>query len=737
MAQGAGRWIGRVIVCGALQLSGVAMALDFDYAGIEGSLNSRVSIGAGLRTEAPDSALIAKQNLNPALCGQSNCQSFTGDASENQKLVDAPGAFFGTNKDDGNLNYDQWDVVSAVSKLSSDLSGSWHDWLRFELGATVYFDPVNNSFDEQHPDTTFQPATTPRSGATERQLGFDVLLKRALVAADFSLFDHDFSASVGYQRIRWGESTFVAFNSLDQINPPSAVLYHQPGTPISDIFLPTPVAVLNMQVVDDVSLQLVYELGWRPAVPDPGGSFGVTYNVAYDVIGADHLILAEGQAHEDPDGLARLGYPAGEISDSSFTARLLDRHEGDPRSSGQLGAKLSWYAQDINGGTEFSFYALNYHSQLPYFSANAAQQSCLRDSTSFIQGFVDCNGFIGLNPSTGLEPLPIDTVVGRWEYPEDIHMFGMSFNTSAGKWSLAGEYSLRPNMPLFVSLVDVIYAAWQPAFPRQDLTLGLNPATLAQTALSLNGIAAGIATTDPQALAGELNALLQSLPIIVGTGASGAVTVPSGRRAAPDYLEAYRGYEVQPGQLIHGYQRFPVDQVDFTALRAIGSSENPIGADQILMLVELGATHIWNLPSRSELQLEGGDANDTHASPGADGTGSDGVTDASRLTPTQQTGGFATSWAWGYRLLLQFEYDNLFWGLNLKPSLMWGQDVQGIAPQPIQNFVAGSKQYAIGSVVEFGPQWSAQLQYQGSFGGGSVNNAKDRDWIALNLAYNF
>ena len=720
-----------------LWVSGAASALDFEYGGLAATVNSRVSVGAGLRTQQPDPDMIGKQNLNPDLCGPSNCQSFSGDPSENQKLVDAPGAFFGSNKDDGNLNYEQWDIVSAVSKLSTDLSGSWHDWLRFELGAYVYFDPLNLDFDEQHADTTFQPATTPRSGSAKRQLGLDAALKRALLAAEFSAYDRDFSASVGYQRIRWGESSFVSFNSLDQINPPSALLLHQPGTPLSEVFLPLPTAVLNMPLLDGVSLQLVYELGWRPAVPDPGGAFGVAYNVAYDVIENDYVMLAEGQAHEDPDGFARLGYPAGEISDTSFTVRVLDEREGYPRDSGQFGAKLSWYAAELNGGTELSFYALNYHSQLPYFSVNAAQQSCLRDSTSFIQGFVDCNGFIGLNPSTGLEPLPLDSVVGRWEYPEDIRMFGMSFNTSVGQWSLAGEYALRPNLPLQVSVVDLAYAAWQPAFPRQDLVLGLDAQTLVQTAGSLGGIVGGIVTTDPAALAGEVSALLQALPIIVGTAGSGAVTIPGVRRAAPDYVSGYRGEEIQPGQLIHGYQRFTVDQVDFTALRAIGASENPLGADQILMLVEIGATHVWNLPSRDKLQLEAGDANDTHASPGVDGSGSGGVPDAARLTPTQQTGGFATSWAWGYRLLVQLEYDNLVWGLNFKPSLMWGQDVSGTAPQPIQNFVAGAKQYAVGSVVEFGPQWSAQLQYQGWFGGGTVNNAKDRDWIALSVAYNF
>lgn len=723
----------RGIGLAALAFSAASTALDFSFGDLEGTASNRLSASVGMRVESRDPDLIGKQNLDPDLCGPSNCQAFNGDASENQRLVDAPGAFFGANKDDGNLNYDRWDLVSSVSKLSTDVRATWREWLRIEFGALVYFDPVNHDFEEKHPDTTFQPATAQRSKASERKLGLDFALKRALVVGDFTLFDRALSASIGYQRIRWGESTFVVFNSLDQINPPSAVLLHQPGTPISEFFLPTPLAALNVQLTEGLSLQLIYELGWRKAIPDPGGAFGVAYNVAYDVIGSDHVILGNGGAHEDPDGLARLGYPAGEISNTSFTARLRPMSEGHPRDSGQFGGKLSWYAPELNGGTELSFYALNYHSQLPYFSVNAAQESCLRDSTSFVQAFVDCNGFVGLNPATGLEPLPLDTVVGRWEFPEDIQMFGTSFNTAVGKWSLAGEYVVRPNLPLFVNLVDLIYAAWQPAFPRQDLTLGLDPTTLAQTALSLNGIAQGIAGVDPQAV----GAFVAALPIILSTGQSGTITLPSSRRAAPDFLSVYRGREVQPGELIHGYERFTVDQIDLTAIRALGASENPFGADQVLMLVEVGATHVWDLPSRGELQLESGDVNGTHASPGADGTGSGGVTDASRLTPTQQTSGFVTSWAWGYRLLAQLEYNNLFANLNVKPSVMWGQDVSGIAPQPVQNFVSGTKQYAIGSVVEFGPQWSAQLQYQGSFGGGTVNSAKDRDVISLGVAYNF
>ncbi|MDE0853638.1 MAG: DUF1302 family protein, partial [Nevskia sp.] len=207
--------------------------------------------------------------------------------------------------------------------------------------------------------------------------------------------------------------------------------------------------------------------------------------------------------------------------------------------------------------------------------------------------------------------------------------------------------------------------------------------------------------------------------------------------AAPDYLEGYRGVSVQPQQLIRGYQRFAVDQLDLTGLRAIGSSDNLLGADQILILGEIGFTHVWHMPARSALQLEGGDANGTHASPGADGSGSGGVPDTRRLNPTQQTHGFASAFSWGYRTLIRFEYDNVLWNLNFKPWLMWSQDMSGIAPQPMQNFIAGTKQYALGTVIESGQQWSGQLFYQGSTGGGTVNTLRDRDVVGFSVAYTF
>lgn len=725
----------RYLWCGAAALGVLVgspvQAWDFEAGELAGSLKSSLSYGVAVRTEAADPRLIGKLDLNPNVCGSSDCISFTGDATQNEKLVRAPGAYLGIDKDHGDLNYSQWNVVAALSKVSEDLSLNWHDF-GLRLGGFYFYDTANANKDDRHPDATFEPPTTPRPDSIRRQVGHDLVLREALLDGRFSVLGHDVSATVGYQHIRWGESTYIALNSLNQINPPSQVLLHQPGTPISDVFQPTPSLLLSTHLSDAWSADVVYELGWVPVQTDPDGTF---YS-AWNFFGADYFVLGPGQFHDDPQGKARLPPPGNEISNSSATARMLDRKYAYPNALDQAGLRLNWYAEDLNGGTELSFYALNYHSQLPYLSVIATDESCMRNAKGFVDAFFLCNGFIGLNPATGKEPLPMDTLKVFTDYPENIQMLGLSFNTNLGKWSLAGEYSIRPNMPLQVSGVDLIYAGLQPSFPRQDITLGLNPETLEQTIASIGSIAGQIATGNPAQLFQDGATFLRNLPTVVGVAAQG-VTIPASHTFFPDYLESYRGTAVQPHQVIHGYQRFIVDQLDLTAIRALGRSENPFDANQVLLIGELGFTHIWNMPSRSQLQIEGGDANDTHASPGADGTGNGGTPNTERDNPTQQTHGFASAFSWGYRVTAQLDYDDVLWGLTLKPSVTWGQDVSGIAPVPIQNFVAGTKFYVLGSAVEYGSHWTGQLYYQGSTGGGTVNSQRDRDTVGLNLVYSF
>src|SRR5690606_36651507 len=137
----------------------------------------------------------------------------------------------------------------------------------------------------------------------------------------------------------------------------------------------TPAAVLSTPIGDSLTLDLLYLLAWDGVEVPKGGAFFAPF----DVFGRDYAMLSLGQFHEDPDGLQRLPGIGRDISDTSVTVDV-GQTEGEPRDSGQFGAKLTWYAADIS--TEFSFYALNYHSRLPYLSMYATHATCTQDTTT-------------------------------------------------------------------------------------------------------------------------------------------------------------------------------------------------------------------------------------------------------------------------------------------------------------------------------------------------------------------
>lgn len=721
---------GALVGIAGLLTAGPARAIEFEYGDLYGNLKNRVSVGASWRLEQRDERLIDKNNLDPTLCGSGvddACISFNGNTDLNDKLVAAPGSFFAQNKDDGNLNYDQGDIVAAVSKFTADLSLTWGDWA-LKAGGTVFFDPINYDFDEYHPDTTYQPRRTERDHTVRDNVGHDYTIGNLLVSGLLNVADHDFSINVGYQTVRWGESTLVALNSLSEINSPDARYLYQPGSPISSVFRTTPAVSLSTSLTETLTLDLIYQLAWQGVTVPKGGSFFAPY----DVIGQNYAVLTLGQFHEDPDGLQRLPGIGADISDTSLTVPVAQR-EGEPKDSGQVGAKLTTYLSDI--GMELSFYALNYHSRLPYLSMYATDHTCIQDTTTdVVQATADCQG-MKLTPD-GLEPAPIDTSRIFLDYPEDIQMFGVSFNTTIGKWSLAGEASYRPNLPAQIHVTDVVFTALQPGLPANDIYLGAD--TISQ--LTLDGLIA--AGTDPATAVAVLTSpnTVSLLTQILATPTT-SFYLPSRDHAVPSYLKDYRGWDtVQANQLIRGYERLQVLQLDFTGIRIFGSSDNPIGADQVQFLAEAGFTWVLDMPERSKLQFEGGDYNNSHYSPGADGTGgepTDGSPRAMRLNPTQQREGFADDFAGGYRFIVRMEYNQLLFDWNFKPQLVWSHDVYGTAIAPAQNFIEDTMLYQVGTDIEITNALGAQLFYQGWADGGTVNGYRDKDFAGFAVSYTF
>ena len=705
-------------------------AVNINFANGELRLNNRFIVGAGIRLEAPDKDTIGKLNLNPDLCPD-DCLSLLLDPEPNQRLVDAPGAFVGANFDDGNLNYDRYDLVNAQARLESGLTVFWGDAI-LNVSSMAFFDFVNTNFQETNTDLNFQPAHMERPNNLERTSGASLDLLEAKISYPFQFADTFFEFTIGQQRVRWGESTFLALGSLDQLNPPDQNRLNYPGSDIASVFRPSGLAVLSGELTPTFSVELVYQYDWERAEPASAGTFFSTNDIAGD---GPYGVIGLGQTSEDPLFVGGFKNEIAQLLTSTSLNVPIDHESGEPRDSGQYGGRFSWYLPEFNGGTGLNFYAFNYHARLPYASVFATDESCLRtapgnelpdsgdlaligDLLSDIGDQIprlnlddigveaatvlfNCGGGNGQGlgqvlanaiPGENQDPLPVDTLKAFIEYPEDIRMFGFDFNTQIGNWSLAGEYVFRPNQPLLVSLADTIFAGLQPALPDEDISLG-------------------------------------------------ALVVPSNRNAVPDFVQTrYRNDPPEANQYIPGYERFKTHQVGLTGIRVFSRS-NWIFADQIILLTEAGFTYVQDMPSRDRLQLEGGGPNCTHASPGADGTGRpDGEPDPRSLNPTQATKCFADSFSTGYRILLQPQYNNLVFGWTFNPILGFFHDVKGVGPTPAQNHVEGRMQLLAGSEVTFAQGLRGRLLYQGYYMTGSedrVSLLKDRDHLSLHLEYNF
>jgi hypothetical protein len=109
----------------------------------------------------------------------------------------------------------------------------------------------------------------------------------------------------------------------------------------------------------------------------------------------------------------------------------------------------------------------------------------------------------------------------------------------------------------------------------------------------------------------------------------------------------------------------------------------------------------------------------------------------SAALPATPYSAFADRFSWGYQLVGRLEYNNVFAGINITPTVAFVHDVQGNTPLPLGNFIAGRK--SINLVVDFSWQnsWSLEVRYVNYFGAGRYNLISDRDYIASTLKYSF
>ncbi|HEX4872044.1 MAG TPA: DUF1302 family protein [Nevskiaceae bacterium] len=850
-----------LLAAGALALTQPVAAIEFTVGEeVEGVLNTTITLGAAVRMQERAAGLVGKANLDRNVCGFPNqaCQGLFRDQGHPARALAAAPGLFTPNSDDGNLNYDRGDLISGVAKLTQDLTLTFGEFGFF--AKTLYFyDAVNNDFEEFHPNqinsANFDQAgtnegtlggqvqygpglptrTKRRGGELLSQAGTDLQLQDAFFYGSLPLTDDkSLTFKLGRQIVNWGESTFLVINSVNQAQPVDANNFSRVGGQVEEVFTPVAAAFASFEPFSNATIEAYYQFEWRPVLaPTPGTFFAFN-----DIVGTDNAVnyahIHFGGGAEDPEGLAFPQYnPLSGVTNTALTIERLP--DLDARHSGQYGAAFKYYAENLNDGTELSFYYMNYHSKLPYASFFATQASCARregnemgldayDSLSFL---VACPDLPVLHPNdpenATSDAVPLDTIKLLVEYPEDLQMFGFSFNTTFGAISVQGEVAYRPDAPLQVDPEDLVFAAFGPTLTRchdrnlPRAALGLSNEQLAAIGNTVGGLVGTINDNLPDGV------LPVAIPNITpaGNGCAGTTLgvgldaegnqinyqpsdvdptrpdtfdllighAPGSARAFPAFVTAYRGtpvgentpcapeflgsrqsanpvrnpnaerYTTSSPCYIRGYEFFDTFQFNIGGTYVAGATDtfNVIGADQIISIFEIGATWVPDLPPLDQLQIEG-PGTFTHASAGADGTGADGSrqacslnptcvanvdangdgdfndpgdinSDGLRFNPTQQAlDGYVDKFSWGYVLINLIRYESVLPGISLAPLLIWKHDINGTAPGPGENFIAGRKQLSTLLETRYKSNLSFNVGYTWFTGGGPYNLLRDRDF---------
>ncbi len=610
--------------------------------------------------------------------------------------------------------------------------------------------------------------------------------------------DRELQFRIGRQTVQWGESTVAILNSVNQAQPINANAFFRSGNGLlEDLYVPVNMLRLSTNIVEGVSIEGYYQFESRVVeVPTPG-----TFNSFVD-LGTTNLRnfvnASFGSAADDFDQQAGgvLDNPLTAVTPTSLTIpRLPDNKASD---QGQYGFKLSYYAEWLNNGTELSGYFLNYHSKLPYVSTYATNASCARregsavgidarNTTEFLQscpnlpialqGFAgqtsltldtlqllaaspgsaaDIGGDLGafanlILPRPGLQvsdAVGFDTARIQLEYPENRKLIGFSFNTTYGDYSYQGEISYRPNLPLQVAIVDLAFAAFGPSLTRcHDVAIGCFGTTNTVAFTEDGGNQYSVYDSNNFVDADGNNPYPDNLSLVIGS-------VPGSARSFPNFITPYRGGTIgenAPNSYIQGWIPGKVLNYVFGATRVLSGTENWIGADQVILLYEVAATHVLNLPRFDQLQIEGPGAAYTSATAGADGSGADGSRLACSTNPSCSIGGdglrfnpfqasrnqFAHSLAGGYRMVARVSYESVLPGISVQPLLIFQHDVYNNSPGPGANFVEGRIQLNSVFEVRYEKSTSISLTYNLYTRGGANNLIRDRDNIGFFLRYQF
>ena len=580
------------------------------------------------------------------------------------------------NNDDGDLNYGKG-MASFLVKASHDLLVKYKDDAGFFVRGFYFNDFANSNGTRKH---------IPLTDQADKVVSENAELLDAYVYFKPTLGTMPASLRVGRQVLSWGESTFMP-NGINSVNPIDVAKLRTPGSELKEALRPVNMVSASLNLTSELTAEAFYLLDWERTRIDPPGSYFSTND--YAAKGGTKVMLGFGA-----------------IGDAATLGAVPRGPDNEPGRSGQYGVNLRWLAHGLKD-TEFGLYYMNYHSRLPVISAQTPTSAI---SSALVQATAGSLGQASLLPAmlgAGLTATDYSTILG-------------AALTGVPVGALPPSYA-----PFYPSAVTVAGGAKTVGFLTAAGTgryLIEFPKDIALYGASFNTSLHGIA------LQGELS-YRPSQPLQVDDiellfAAFGSINPAFGTNNQIGNLSG------QLNTYVPGFRRVKVWTGQMTATWV---GKGIFGSEQTTLLAEAGFVKA-DLPAKGELRFDGpgtfvgGDINYMNNS----------GSNASNIAPlSEPASAFADRFSCGYQLVGKLDYNNLFSGVNVSPTLIFTHDVGGNSPTPVANFLHGRKSLTLGTEFTFQNAWSLDLRYVNFFGGGRYNLIADRDYVSCNLKYSF
>ncbi|MEN8162706.1 MAG: DUF1302 domain-containing protein [Acidobacteriota bacterium] len=382
-------------------------------------------------------------------------------ADQDMRLIGLPsgGSAYSVNGDDGNLNFDTG-IVSNSLKATVDLDFAYKNFGIFVRGSGFYDTELE---DEDRARTPISAEGLDWSGSRAELLDAFAWLK-------FRVGNGAGQLRVGSQVLNWGESTFIQ-GGLSSINSVDVAAIRVPGAELREAFRPNGMVWGSIDLSSAISLEGFYQYEWNETVIDPPGTYYSTNDFAG--LGGSHVFLAFASFADD-------GVPpvwADQTLDRPFMGVPRGENQ-EAEDGGQYGAALRWFADGL-GGTEFGFYYVNYHSRLPTVNAltgtvAGAQAAQIAGANAAMMIYYLYGVPPGVSPEVDAAAAGAATAAGTdayastaryfLAYPEDIKMYGFSWNATLGTSGIAfqGELSYQQDKPFQMDDVELLFASLSP-----------------------------------------------------------------------------------------------------------------------------------------------------------------------------------------------------------------------------------------------------------------------------------